>query len=515
MEFGILTLLPPALAIILAILTRNVIPSLFAGIWIGATMLSDWNPFMGIYVTFQDFIIPAIGDEWNATVLVYVALFGVLIAFFQRTGGAEALAQTISRKVKTRSGAQGSTGVLGLVLFIDDYFNALTAGSVMRSVTDKMKISREKLAYIVDSTSAPICLLVPVSTWVVFVMGLIGSQFVELGISQSEYITYLWTIPFNFYAVFAVLFVFIIIYLKFDYGPMAKAEFRTVTTGKVKRDDAQSPSADEITQVEPVTTKPKLSNLVVPLIVLIALIPPLFLWTGGYPENDVVTAIGEADGAMSILMAAFTAGVLGLIMGMSQKLFSFKEAVSIYMSGIKGMTLVFIILILAWSIGDVASEIGTAEFVSHYAEQLVTPGIIPALIFIISGVVAFTTGTAYGTFAIMIPIAMPIAVSLELSIPLAIAAVLSGGIFGDHCSPISDTTVLSSAGASCDLVDHVNTQLPYALTAGVSGIIAFIVAGFTESILMAFGAGLVALIALAFVLNRMWGKKIPDQNTTS
>ncbi|QQK79113.1 Na+/H+ antiporter NhaC family protein [Salicibibacter cibi] len=515
MEFGVLSLLPPMLAIILAIITRNVIPSLFAGVWIGATMLADWNPLAGIYVSFQNFIIPVIGDEGNATILVYVALFGVLIAFFQRTGGAEALAEFISEKVKSRRGAQGGTGGLGILLFIDDYFNALTAGSVMRAVTDRMKVSREKLAYIVDSTSAPTALLVPVSTWVVFVMGLISAQFAEIGISQSEYFAYLSTIPFNFYSIFAVLFVFVIIYLKLDYGPMAKAEFRTMTTGKVQRDGAQPPSADEITQAEPMTSKPKLMNLLIPLIVLLAMIPPLFLWTGGYPENDFVTAIGEADGAISILLAAFTAGILGLIMGLSQKLFSFKEAISIYMGGIKGMVLVFLILILAWSIGDVASEVGTAEYVSNLAQQLFTPAIIPALIFIVSGIVAFTAGTSYGTFAIMIPIAMPIAASLDISMPLVIAAVLSGGVFGDHCSPISDTTVLSSAGSSCDLVDHVYTQLPYALTAGVSGIIAFVIAGYTESIWLSLAVGIIALILLAFLLNRMFGQKMPKEQETN
>jgi Na+/H+ antiporter NhaC len=256
---------------------------------------------------------------------------------------------------------------------------------------------------------------------------------------------------------------------------------------------------------------PKIKNMVVPLIVLVGLIPPLFLWTGGYPEQDLVTAFGEADGATSILIAAFAAGLVAMLMGMQQKLYSFKEAMSIIVTGFRSMTLVYIILALAWSIGSVTSELGTAEYLVNFAEQTTSPAIIPFLIFVVASIVAFTTGTSYGTFAIMIPIAMPLAVSMDISIYLAIAAVFSGGIFGDHCSPISDTTILSSAGASSDHIDHVNTQIPYAITAGVSGVLSFLIAGMTGSSVIALGTGIVVLVALAFILHKMWGKPIPDK----
>ncbi|GAK10605.1 Na+/H+ antiporter NhaC family protein [Geomicrobium sp. JCM 19039] len=500
-------------AIILAILTRNVVPALFVGVWIGATMLSGWNPFLGLYATFNDFIIPSLGDEWNATVLLYCGLFGVLIVVFQTTGGAQALANAFANRIRSRKGAQASTGFLGLTLFIDDYFNALTVGSVMRSITDKLRVSREKLAYIVDSTSAPTCLLVPVSTWVVYVMGLIGTEFVRMDIDQSEYLMYLATIPFNYYAILAIFTVFIVIFLRFDYGPMAKAELRAVTTGKLIRDGGQPPTADEITQAEPVTGTPKIRNLLVPMFVLLALIPPLFLWTGNYPENSFVVAIGEADGGISILLAAVAAIFIALIMGVSQKMFSFMEAVALIMKGIKGMMLVFVILILAWSIGSVSSEVGTDQFLVNVAEEsLISPALIPILIFIAGGIIAFTTGTSYGTFAIMIPIAIPLAVSMDISLPLAIAAVLSGGIFGDHCSPISDTSVLSSAGAASDHIDHVNTQLPYAITAGIVGMLCFFIAGITNSWWMALLTGLVTMTVVAFLLTKLWGQKIPAEN---
>ncbi|SHG35420.1 Na+/H+ antiporter NhaC family protein [Ornithinibacillus halophilus] len=508
MEYGILSLLPPILAIVLALVTRNVIPALFAGVWLGATMIHDLNPLMGIYTSFSEFILPNLGDEWSATVLLYCGLFGVLVAILQKTGGAHAIAHAISRKVKSDRGAQGSTMLFGIIIFFEDYFNALTVGSVMRSVTDKMRVSREKLAYIVDSTSAPMCLLAPVSTWVVFVMGLIGAQFVELGISGSEYVTYLGTIPFNFYSILALLLVAIVIYKRWDYGPMAKAEHRARTTGKVMRDDAEPPSEDSMTDVEMVEGHtPKMRNLIVPLVVLIGLIPPLFLWTGGFPENDLVTAVGESNGGLSILIAAFAAVIVGLIMGMSQKLFNFKESMQLIVSGFKSMMLVYIILTLAWSIGSVTSELGTAAYIVGIAEQFTSPAIIPVLIFIVAGIVAYTTGTSYGTFAIMIPIAMPLAETMDISMLLAIAAVLSGGIFGDHCSPISDTTILSSAGAGSDHVDHVNTQMPFAITAGLSGIVSFLVAGFTGSVILSIVVGVIVLILLAYVFKRIWGLK--------
>lgn len=512
MEFGILSLLPPVIAIVLALVTRNVIPALFAGVWLGATMIHDWNPLMGLYASFGEFIIPSVGDEWSATVLIYCGLFGVLIAFLQKSGGAHAIAHAISDKVKTPRGAQGSTFLFGIIIFFEDYFNALTVGSVMRSVTDKMRVSREKLAYIVDSTSAPMCLLAPVSTWVVFVMGLIGAQFVELGMTGSEYMTYIFTIPFNFYSILALALVAIIVFMKWDFGPMAKAEYRARTTGEVIREGAEPPSDDQMDEVSFAEDFiPKKRNMIVPIAVLIGLIPPLFLWTGGFPGNDFVTAIGEADGGKSILISAFTAGIVALVMGMQQKLFSFKEAMSLYVSGFKSMMLVYIILTLAWSIGSVTSELGTAAYIVDFAEQTTSPAIIPVLLFFIGAIVAFTTGTSYGTFAIMIPIAMPLADTMDISMYLAIAAVLSGGIFGDHCSPISDTTILSSAGSASDHIDHVNTQIPYAITAGISGIISFLIAGITGSAILSIIVGIIALLVMAFVLNRVWGQKIPKE----
>lgn len=507
MTFGIFSLLPPLLAIVLALVTRNVIPALFCGVWLGATMLVGGNPAIGLYDTFDAFIIPSVGDEWSVTVLIYCGLFGVLIGVLERSGGAQAIARSISARVASRRGAQGATMGLGVLIFFEDYFNALTVGSVMRPITDRMKVSREKLAYIVDSTSAPMCLLGPVSTWVVFVMGLIGTQLVEMDTSGSEYLIYLSTIPLNFYAWLALALIAFLVITQWDFGPMAAAEHRARTTGQVMAPNAKPPSGSHEDNLSPVSEdQARKRNMLVPIAVLVLMIPPLFLWTGNFPENDLVTAVGNAKGGLSILMATLMAVVVGLTMGMVQKLFNFREAMDIVVDGIKSMTLVYIILTLAWSIGSVTSELGTAAYLVTLAEASLSPSMVPVLLFLIGAVVAFTTGTSYGTFAIMIPIAMPVAVAMDLPLALTISAVLSGGIFGDHCSPISDTTILSSAGSSCDHIDHVRTQLPYAITAGVAGIIAFFVAGLTESTLLGGGAGLIALIVIAVTLRLVWGE---------
>ncbi|NWN82244.1 MAG: Na+/H+ antiporter NhaC family protein [Halomonas sp.] len=506
MTFGAFSLLPPLLAIVLALVTRNVIPALFCGVWLGATMLAGGNPAAGLYDTFDTFIIPSVGDEWSVTVLIYCGLFGVLIGVLERSGGAQAIARWISDRVGSRRGAQGATMGLGVLIFFEDYFNALTVGSVMRPITDKMKVSREKLAYIVDSTSAPMCLLGPVSTWVVFVMGLIGTQLVEMGVSGSEYLIYLSTIPLNFYAWLALGLIAFLVITQWDFGPMATAERRARTRGEVMAPGAMPPSETHVDGIEAVSEEhARKRNMLVPIGVLLVMIPPLFLWTGDFPDNGLITAIGNAKGGLSILLATLVAVAVGLTMGMMQKLFDFRGAMDIVVDGIKSMTLVYIILTLAWSIGSVTSELGTAGYLVTLAEASLSPSLVPVLLFAIGAVVAFTTGTSYGTFAIMIPIAMPVATAMDLPLALTIAAVLSGGIFGDHCSPISDTTILTSAGSSCDHIDHVRTQLPYALTAGSAGVVAFFVAGLTGSALLGGVSGMAVLLTIAIALRLLWG----------
>lgn len=512
MEPGLLSLLPPVVAIGLALITRNVMASLLLGVLVGATMLAGGDPATGFYMMFSEFIVPSIGNEGNATILIYCAFFGGLVAMLQRSGGARAVARALSSKARSARGSQGTTVGFGMILFFDDYFNALTVGNVMRPLTDRFRVSREKLAYLVDSTSAPIALLGPISTWVVFVMGIIGAQYAELGIEGSTYVAYLESIPYNFYAIATLVLVAIIAFSRIEYGPMATAERRASSTGEVTGPGASPPSATEITEMEPAEhTTPRMRSLVVPIAVLLIITPILFLITGGYPENDLLTAVNESEGGLSILISSFLAGVVAISMGLTSRSFRFPEAIDTYMAGIKGMTLVYVILTLAWSIGSVTEEIGTAEYLVSVVEGLGIEAIMYMLIFVVAGIVAFTTGTSYGTFAIMLPIAMPLAVALDLSTAPAIAAVFSGAIFGDHCSPISDTTILSSAGSSCDHIDHVRTQIPYALTAAFVGAVTFLLLGVTGSIWFAAPIGLALLAVTAWLAHRLWPAKTPDE----
>lgn len=510
MEPGILSLLPPVVAIVVAMITRNVVASLLLGIFVGTTMLADGNPLTGFYTTFSDFIVPSIGDEGNATILVYCGLFGGLIAMLQRTGGARAMARAMAARVRSRRGAQGATIGFGIVLFFDDYFNALTVGNVMRPLTDRFRISREKLAYLVDSTSAPISLLAPISTWVVFVMGLIGTQYAQLGIEGQTYVAYLETIPYNFYAIAALALVLLIAFSRLEFGPMATAERRASETGQLMGPKASPPSASEITEMEPPEhTTPRMRSLVIPIVVLLIATPIMFLGTGGFPQNDLLTAVSEAEGALSILIAALLAGIVAIVMGMVSRTFRFSEAMDTYLAGIKGMTLVYVILALAWSIGSVTEEVGTAEYIVSVVDGLGIDAIIYMLVFIVAGIVAFTTGTSYGTFAIMLPIAIPLVLALDLSTTPAIAAVFSGGVFGDHCSPISDTTILSSAGSSSDHIDHVRTQIPYALAAAVVAAISFLLVGITGTLWVAAPVGVLLLVAVTWLAHRFWPAKTP------
>lgn len=297
---------------------------------------------------------------------------------------------------------------------------------------------------------------------------------------------------------------------------MATAERRASSTGELMGPKASPPSASEITEMEPAEhTTPRIRSLVVPIAVLLITTPVLFLITGGFPDNDLLTAVSEAEGALSILIASFLAGVVAIIMGMASRTFRFSEAVDTYLAGIKGMTLVYVILALAWSISSVTEEVGTANYIVSIVEGLGIEAIIYMLIFVVAGIVAFTTGSSYGTFAIMLPIAMPLAMALDLSMTPAIAAVFSGGIFGDHCSPISDTTILSSAGSSSDHIDHVRTQIPYALTAAGVSAVTFLLVGLTGSLWVAGPIGLALLVVTGWLAHRLWPAKSPSTDEVS
>ncbi|NUM34104.1 MAG: Na+/H+ antiporter NhaC family protein [Candidatus Brocadiae bacterium] len=500
MENSFFSLAPPLFAILLAIYTKKIIPSLFLGLWLGSTIVCHGNPFLGFFKLFEDYVVAALASKGNATVLLYGAAFGGFIAILQKTGGAKALGNFFAARAKSSRLAELYAMIFGIFLFFDDYFSCLTVGSVMRPICDKAKVAREKLAFIVDSTAAPICLLVPVSTWVVYVTGLISKEIQTSANAFSDtsaILIYFKTIPLNFYSILALFGVALLIYKQWSFGPMKKAEDKF-------RKQENSVYAEE-KQEKKQEIEPKISNLVFPMMVMFALLPFLFLYTGGYWKGENVEfwqAVGNAKGGLCILISVVVAGGTAIILGKYRGCFSMSQGFETYLDGMQSMYTTYIILILAWALGSLTKDIGTAKYVSSLALKGCPDFLVPALIFVIGTGVSFTTGTSYGTFAILMPIAVPLAYTLGIPVEYAIAAVLSGGIFGDHASPVSDTTILSSTGSGCDLMAHVITQLPYCAMFALCAILAFMILGLFHSILLSLLSSMCLLSILALSLHK-------------
>lgn len=506
MDFGFLSLLPPIIAIALSLITKDVIVSLLLGIIVGTTFIYGGNPFLGLIKSVQDFIVPSMASEWNAAILLQSALFGILITFLQNNGGAVGLGNMLSKKMKTKRSTQISAWIFGLLIFFSDYFNTLLLGGLFRPMFDEKRISREKLAYIADSTASAVCLLVPFSAWLAYVMGLIGSSYMDLGITESPYIAYLKTIPFNSYAILSVLVVAIIAITGKDFGPMLKAEKRA-ETGEVLRKGSKPLSSKELTESKFDVKNNDISNFWVPILIMMASILPILLWDGGFPEKGFVDAIGTANGAICLAWSVLIGCIVAIVQVLVKKIFTFSQAMELVIDGMKGMTMTYAVLILAWSIGGVTKQMGTATYIVRITQNSMPTVLLPAIIFIVGAMISFSTGTSYGTFAILIPIAIPLAYELGVPMYPMMAAAFSGGLFGDHCSPISDTTVMASTGAACDHIDHVKTQLPYALLCAAISVIGFIVSAVSVSGILTNIVTIALLTAALFVLNRISNKK--------
>ncbi len=464
---GWLSLLPPVLAIVLAIYTKQVFLSLFAGIWIGWTILAGGNPLIGLRDAL-DACIAVFQDAGNTRVIAFSALVGALIAFTQHSGGVQGFIEWINRRnlVTTRRQAGLMAWGIGVLVFVESSITALVNGAVCRPVFDRMKISREKLAYFCDSTSAPVCILIPLNAWGAFIISLLAEQGYENSVSMLVS-----TMPFNFYAFLALAFTFYIAWTGRDFGPMAAAEKRARELGQVLRPGAEPLIAREVANMGAKEGLPQRAvNFILPVAVMVIMMPiGLFITGDGNMMNG--------SGSTSVFWAVLTATSVAAVMYMWQKLFSLHEITELFFKGFGGLIPLALLMVLAFAIGDTCKELGTGPFVAGLATNFLHPVLAPALLFVIAGFIAFSTGTSWGTFAIMIPIAVPMAQSLAISEPLAIAAVLSGGIFGDHCSPISDTTIISSMASASDHIDHVNTQLPYALSVGAVSVLLYLLFG--------------------------------------
>jgi len=504
-NYGFLSILPPLVAIVLCFVTKQVLASLFIGIWIGATILSGWNPLAGVTTTLG-YIVENAADSWNATILLFDFVVGGLIGLIYLSGGAYAFVKSITDRVKTARGGQFTAWLFGLIIFFDDYANTAVVGNAFRPVTDKLGISREKFSYIVDSTAAPVACLALISTWIGYQVGLIGEVIEGTSITLTPYTLFLRSIPYSFYSIFAIVLVLFIALSNRDYGPMLKAEYRTRTTGKVFADGAVPLSGgSQLKVLEGVPQKT--INMVVPIVILVVISIFGMWWTGGGPSAESFTdAISNADAMTALLWGAMFAVIVAIIMYKVQGIGKLAEMMDAFIDGAKMMLLANLILLSAWSIGSVCDKIGTAPYVVNLAKGVISPVLLPMVIFLICNLISFSTGTSWGTMAIATPIAIPLAMALNVNLPLAISAVLTGSVMGDHCSPLSDTTIMSSMFSGSDHLDHVKTQLPYSLTAAAVAVLAYILAGRGMSVVLVLPLGLIIIGILLYLFSSISAK---------
>ena len=504
-QVGFLSVLPPLIAIVLALITKEVISSLFVGIISGAFIYSfytDGGLIKTVEVMFS-LMAEKIGD--NAFVIIFLALLGALVVTITKAGGSQAYGVWASKRIKSRSLAQISASVLGVLIFIDDYFNCLTVGTVMKPVTDRQRISRAKLAYLIDATAAPVCIIAPVSSWAASVISYMD------GTGLNGMATFVRTIPYNLYALLTIVMIVVVACKGLDFGQMAKFEKNAMENGDLFT-TKNSVMNDDMEKIE-ISKKGTVLDLVIPIVSLIVFSLLAMLYVGGYFQGggSLSEAFSNTDASRAITYGAFLSLIIAFLMFVPRQLLSFGEFMSGITQGVKSMVPAFVILTLAWTISGVCRELlSTGEYVGSLVERSNIPVMfLPCIIFIVAGFLAFAMGTSWGTFGILIPIVAMVCqrVAPELTI-IALSATLAGAVFGDHCSPISDTTILSSTGAGCNHMDHVSTQIPYAcLVAGVS-FVGYIVAGLTTNLFITLSVSLALLLVSIIVLHRCSLKKI-------
>jgi len=489
-DYGFWSIIPPVLAIVLAIRTKQVYISLLLGIWLSWVIIKSGNILSGTYQTIMA-LVDVFKEPGNTKTIMFSALVGGLIILIQKSGGVTGFVSWIDRNLggleqnqspKIRKKIQFLAWLTGVFIFVETSISSLTVGTVFRPVFDKMKIAREKLAYIADSSSAPTSILIPFNAWGAFIMGLLLTQGFEQGFSVLFK-----SMLFNFYPVIALLLVLIVIFFDFDIGAMKKAERRAQTEGKVFSDTAKPMISDALTNVKPVGEKAKAYNMILPLTVMVLMMPVSLIVDGwqeatsvlgvGFSVEKVFFAIGKGSGSTAVLIAVLTAIFIAMLLYKAQKIARITDMFDWILKGISEMMPLALLMMLAFAISHVTKELGTGQYVANLSKDFLSPSLVPFIIFVIAAFIAFATGTSWGTFAIMIPIAVQMADTLHVNPYISIAAVLSGGVFGDHSSPISDTTIISSMASACDHIDHVKTQLPYALLAGGLAALLFLIAG--------------------------------------
>lgn len=521
---GWLSIIPPLLAIFLALLLRQVIVALTAGIVIGAFFIYDFNFFIALLRFVDTIMIDTLVNRENSMIIVFTLLFGGVIGIISKNGGTVGISNLVTKLAKTAKSGMLSSWLMGLFIFFDDYANTLIIGNMMRPITDKLRISREKLAYLVDSTSAPVASIFIISSWIGFELGLIATGLRTVNSDINSYELLLQTIPYRFYPIAALFFVFLVAYTQRDFGPMYKAEVRARTTGKLFENKSIESNLDEDTLFNN-SDKAKWYNGAIPILVILFGTIAGLIYTGilnlnskGITDFGMREIIINSDSFLALMWAGFAASVTAVIMSVGQKILSLNEAINAWTKGVQSMLFACIILAFAWAISDVTEILKTADYLISILSDSLDPRLLPVLVFLVCAAVSFSTGTSWGTMAIVMPIVIPLSFKMaELhglnfsSDPTILAgvvsSVLAGSVFGDHCSPIADTTILSSMASHCNHIDHVKTQLPYAIVVGVVCMI-------LGDLATAYGLPTYIAIPLIFfvlyLILRFFGKKVTE-----
>ena len=498
-------LIPPAVAIVLALITKEAFSSLFIGILVGALFQCNFAPVATLDTIINDGFVTAIAD--SAGIFLFLVLLGIVVALINASGGSAAFGRWAEKNIKTRVGAILATFVLGVLIFVDDYFNCLTVGSVMRPITDGHRVSRAKLSYLIDATAAPVCMIAPVSSWAAAVSGVAAD--LDTGISGIE--LFVKAIPYNFYSLLTFVFVIALTVMKFDYGPMKLQEMNAQLKGDLGALDTETEEEEN--------SRGRVIDLVLPVVILIIFCVIGMIYVGGFfgtdawggtdYAGDFIGAFGNTDAYISLPWGALIALILTIAYMVARRVMTFKEAMACVPKGFIAMVPPITILTMAVSLKTMTSLLGADVFVHDVMEGAAQGlySMLPAVIFLVACLLAFASGTSWGTFGILIPIVVAIFDPNSTLLTIGISACLAGAVCGDHCSPISDTTIMASAGAQCDHVNHVSTQLPYAITVAAVSFVSFIVAGFVQNAIICLIIGAVLMIGTLFVIRSVTGGK--------
>lgn len=494
------SLIPPIVAIGLALITKEVYSSLFIGIVIGGILYSigssDYNLFEGtVRHVLYDGIIANLADSYNVGILVFLVMLGVIVCLMNMSGGSAAFGRWAQKRIKTRIGAQLATVVLGCLIFVDDYFNCLTVGSVMRPITESHKVSKAKLAYLIDATAAPVCIIAPISSWAAAVSGFVGEG--------EGFRVFISAIPYNYYALLSIFFMIGITIMRIDYGPMRKHEENAILHDDIYT-TPERPYADAEKEVRD-DGKGRVIDLVIPVIIIIVFCICGIMYSGGFfhGENNFIDSFANSDAAAGLSFGSLLSLIVIIIYFMFRRTIKFREMMDAIPEGFKAMIAAILILTLAWTIKTMTDSLGAADYVAGIVESGAESfmNFLPAIVFLVGCGLAFATGTSWGTFGVLIPIVMAVFENYDAQMEIiSISACMAGAVMGDHCSPISDTTIMSSAGAQCYHINHVNTQIPYAVTVAVVSFVCYIIAGFVRnaaiSLIIAFALMFLVLLAL-------------------